>query len=131
MVKWEKGRTHEARHHVMLRQQIFRPDIERMDRATLEEGIAAGIHGVTGDGQQSHGARLWAALSWALDDVASRAPQLPRDKRKERWNDIGYMVSVRNACCVPPERHALTRDISRQRRTLKRAKAKAGLRSSV
>lgn len=48
------------------------------------------------------------------------APQKPRANHEQQRRELGWMVAVRNACTDAAERRALTRELTRTRRSLKR-----------
>lgn len=82
-----------------------------------------------GEGVSQH--RVWQTLSDALGDCMRAAPQKPRDTHEQEWGEIGRMVAIRNACTDAAERRALTRELARTRRSLKRKRDSETLRKGL
>lgn len=73
------------------------PDMDRLDRDGWGKNFAEDVRS-TGD--RSEGDRIlpWHNVSQALYERSRIAPQKPRNKDTEEWDEIGHMVRVRIAC---------------------------------
>lgn len=112
---------------VIPRKRMFRLDMDSLDKDGWDKILAEDVRSTDGRREGDHTFPS-QAVSHALYECSRIAPQKPRNKDAEEWDDIGHMVRARNACRDAVERRTLTREVTRRRRALKRKRAREFMR---